>query len=184
MNSLQPWIGPVTPLATLLAGIALLFFGRRLFWLFVGVIGFMAGWHFALGAWHQGATGGRLLLAVLAGLLGVVLALALQKVAIALAGFAVGAYLVADLLNWPLGALHPGQLLVVVIVGVAAAIVALMLFDLALIVLSALTGARLVVEAAPLHLAHELHLVALVVLAVIGIAVQWGWMSRGPRRPA
>jgi hypothetical protein len=184
MSSLQPWIGPVTPLATLLAGIALLFFGRRLFWLFVGVIGFMAGWHFALGGWHQTAAGGRLLLAVLAGLLGVVLALALQKVAIALAGFAVGAYLIADLLNWPLGALHPGQLLVVVIAGIVAAVVALMLFDLALVVLSSLTGARLILDAFPLHIGHEMHLLALVVLAVIGIAVQWRWVSQASLRRA
>ncbi|HVQ21300.1 MAG TPA: hypothetical protein VMS23_09670, partial [Terrimicrobiaceae bacterium] len=33
----------MTPLAQILAGSALLLFGRRLFWLFVGVVGFIGG---------------------------------------------------------------------------------------------------------------------------------------------
>ena len=48
-----PWAATATPIAALLAGVVLLLFGRRLFWVFVAVIGFMAGWYLALGSWRQ-----------------------------------------------------------------------------------------------------------------------------------
>ena len=49
---LVPWTATATPIAALLAGVVLLLFGRRLFWLFVAVVGFMAGWYLALGSWR------------------------------------------------------------------------------------------------------------------------------------
>jgi hypothetical protein len=171
-----PWTATATPVAALLAGILLLFFGRRLFWLFVGVIGFMAGWYLALGGWRHAPAGGRLLLALVAGLLGVLLAIFLQKVAVALAGFFVGAFLVADLFGWQLPPLRPGEQLVLLVAGVVAAVLALVLFDLALILYSAIAGAGLIVHHAPLHLGGDGRLLLLVVLAAVGAAVQARWL--------
>ncbi len=176
------WTSTATPVAALLAGVVLLFFGRRLFWLFVGVIGFMAGWYLALGGWHNAPAGGRLLLALLAGLIGVLLAIFLQKVAVAIAGFFVGAYLAAHLLGWALPPAHPGQLLVLLVVGLVAAFLALALFDLALILYSAIAGASLIVEHVHLQLGHDGRLIALVVLAAVGAAVQAHWLRRYPVR--
>jgi hypothetical protein len=180
---LTPWFATATPVAALLAGIALLFFGRRLFWLFVAVIGFMAGWHLALGGWRASPAGGRLLLALVAGLLGLFLALVAQKLAVALAGFFIGAYLVAGLLGWQLSALRPGQLLVLVLCGVVAAAIALLLFDLALILYSAVAGAGLILDSVHLRLGGGVRLLLLVLLAAFGAAVQSSWFQRvGVRR--
>jgi hypothetical protein len=174
----QAWPGAATPVVTLLAGIALLLFGRRLFWLFVGVIGFMAGWYLALGGWRHAPAGGRLLLALVAGLIGVVLALVVQKAAVALAGFFVGAYLLAGLLGWDLAALRPGQQLALLLAGVVAAVLALMLFDLALILYSAVAGAGLILDSIHPRFSGGARLLLLVLLAAAGAAVQAHWLER------
>ncbi len=178
-HSLVPWTVTATPIVALVVGVVLLLFGRRLFWVFVGVVGFMAGWHLALGSWRHSPGGGRLLLALLAGLLGVVLALLLQKLAVALAGFFVGAYLLAGLLGWPLEALRPGQQLVLLLAGVVAAVLALLVFDFALILYSALAGAGLIVDNVHLRLGGTARLLLLVVLAAVGAAVQARWLEGG-----
>jgi hypothetical protein len=179
----QPWLTTATPVAGLVAGLLLLFFGRRLFWLFVAVVGFMAGWYFAAGMGHHHSPAeSQTLLALVAGLIGLVLALVAQKLAVAIAGFFVGFNLVANLLAWHPAALHPGQLLILVAAGVVAAILALMLFDFALILLSAVAGASLIVDNVPLHLGPDARLLTLVLLAVFGAAVQAQLLRRYPVR--
>jgi hypothetical protein len=177
-----PYLTTATPLVGLLAGILLLLFGRRLFWLFVGVIGFMAGWTFAMGSWAHASPETRIVVALLAGLIGVVLALIAQRIAVALAGFFVGFHVVASLLGWNAAAPHEGQLLILVVAGVIAAILALMVFDFALILLSAIAGAELIVQNAPFHLSADGRMLALVLLAVVGAAVQAQLLRRYPMR--
>ena len=175
--------GPMTPLAALVVGAVLLFFGRRLFWLFVAVVGFLAGWHFAATAWHGVTPGGRLLLALVAGVVGLILALLVQKIAVAIAGFLVGTSMLATLLGWPLATMRPGQQLVLLVAGILAAVLALVLFDYALIFFSAVAGANLVLEAIPLRAGGNVHLLLLIILAVFGAAVQARWLdSARPRR--
>lgn len=174
----DPWTGTVTPIAALLAGIVLLLFGKRLFWLFVAVIGFMAGWYFALGPGRHVPGGGGLLLALVAGLIGLVLALVVQKVAVAIAGFCVGAYIVANVLGWPLPPLRTGEQLVLLLAGVLAAVLALALFDLALILFSSIAGAGLILDNLHLHLAANARLLLLVVLAAVGAVFQAGHLRR------
>ena len=174
-----PWTATATPIAALVVGVALLLFGRRLFWLFVAVIGFMAGWYFVLGGGHRAPTGGGLLVALLAGLVGLVLALLVQKVAVAIAGFFVGAYLVANLLGWQLPPLRPTEQLVLLIAGVVAAFIALALFDLALVVFSAIAGAGLILDNVNLlRVGANVRLLLLVVLAAVGAAFQARWLQR------
>ncbi|MBV8202928.1 MAG: hypothetical protein JOZ15_20110 [Acidobacteria bacterium] len=173
-----PWAGTATPIVALLVGVALLLFGRRLFWLFVAVIGFMAGWYLAVGGGHHAATGGGLLIALIAGVIGLLLALLVQKAAVAVAGFFIGAYLLAGVLGWQLPPLRPGQQLVLLLAGIVAAIVALALFDLALILYSAIAGASLIVEHVHLRLSGNARLLLLVVLAAVGAAFQAQMLQR------
>jgi hypothetical protein len=173
-----PWAGTATPIAALLVGCALLLFGRRLFWLFVAVIGFMAGWYLVAGGGHHAMTGGGWLIALIAGVIGLLLALLVQKVAVAVAGFFVGAYLVAGVLHWPLPPLHTGQQLILLLAGVVAAVVALALFDVALILYSAIAGASLIVEHVHLRLSGNARLLLLVVLAAVGAAFQAQMLQR------
>ena len=83
----------LSPLPQVLVGLLLVLLGRKLFWLFVGVVGFLAGMR--LGA--QLVTGQSeiviLTLAIGVGVLAAVLAIVLQRVAVALAGGLAGGML-------------------------------------------------------------------------------------------
>jgi hypothetical protein len=123
-------------------------------------------------------TCGGLLIALVAGLIGLVLALVMQKVAVAVAGFFVGAYLLAGVLGWQLPPVRPGEQVVLLLAGVVAAVIALALFDIALILYSAIAGAALIVEHVHLRLAGNGRLLLLVVLAAVGAAFQAQMLQR------
>ncbi|MFL6236445.1 MAG: hypothetical protein ACJ76N_25165 [Thermoanaerobaculia bacterium] len=159
--------GPETPILALLAGLILLVAGRRLFWLFVGLVGFITVYRWFEPHW---------LLALLAGLLGIVLAIFLQRVAIAVAGFFAGGWFAVQLLGLHMANPRGSDLLVFVVAGVIAAVLALRVFDLALVILSSLAGADLIVGA--LHPRPGVAKLLLVILAVVGIAVQMGITAR------
>jgi hypothetical protein len=175
-----------TAIIQLLSGIVLLFFGRRLFWFFVGVAGFLVGMNIAE-QFFVGPQGTNLLIAIGAGILGAVIAIFLQKVAIAIAGFVIGGYITVELLRE--SALLPtafagthGMAFFVpyLIGGVIGAVLLFVLFDWGLIVLSSLSGASLIVHGITLQ-HHALQLL-FVVLVIVGILVQAGVkrMSRAP----
>ncbi|HEX9943000.1 MAG TPA: hypothetical protein VGG03_13360 [Thermoanaerobaculia bacterium] len=172
-------IGPETPVLALIAGAALLIAGRRLFWLFVGLVGF-----FTVYRWFEPYSGAgpnlRWAIAILAGLVGIVLAIFLQRVAIALAGFLVGGWFMAGVLELHLASARGMDLLLILVAGVIAAVLALWAFDVALVVLSSLAGAQLVVDA--LRPGPGVARLLVVVLLVVGIAIQMGFTAR--RRPA
>jgi hypothetical protein len=111
---------------------------------------------------------------------GILLAIFLQRVAVALAGFFAGGWFAAQLLGLHMANPRGGDLLIFVVAGVIAALLAIALFDLALIVLSSLAGADLVVAA--LHPGPQSARLLLIVLAVAGIAVQMGITARRSRR--
>src|SRR5205814_2863212 len=73
-----------------LIGILILFFGRKLFWLCVAAIGFAAGVEIAPHLVHEPSPVLALTIAVGLGFIGALLALFLQKIAIAVAGFFAG----------------------------------------------------------------------------------------------
>src|ERR1041385_6355086 len=79
------------PIISVLVGLALLLFGRRLFWLFVAALGFAIGLQLAPYLSQNPPLWLSLLLSLGLGLLGALLAVVLQKLAIAIAGFLVGA---------------------------------------------------------------------------------------------
>ncbi|HEY0782879.1 MAG TPA: DUF4203 domain-containing protein [Thermoanaerobaculia bacterium] len=164
------------PLAALVVGALLLFLGRRLFWLFVGVAGFLAVYSWSFAALSHQPESVRLLLAVLAGVVGILLAVFLQKVGVALAGFVVGAGLAASLLGVNPAHLAGGSAILVFLAGVVAAVLSVWLFDYALIFFSSLAGASLIVEA--LLPSSPLRPLAFIVLAIVGIVVQAGLNRR------
>lgn len=155
-------------LVRLLTGLLLLFLGRRLFWLFVGLLGFFAGITFATEFFSQQSDWVRLLMAVACGVIGIFLALFLQRLAIAVAGFLAGGLFATsfvEVLGW-----SSGHLLPFIIGGILGAILLSMLFDWALIFLSALTGAMLIARALPLE--PMLAGIVFFVLLILGMIVQ------------
>lgn len=167
------------PLLAMIVGAVLLIAGRRLFWLFVGVIGFLVGMRFSplqmLGTEPQWL---HWLLAVVAGLLGMLLAVVLQRAAVAIAGFFVGGLAVTELLQLTPSS-QPG-LIAFIVAGIVAALLALLLLEGALIFLSSLAGAGMIVNA--LDLAGGTRGLTVILLVTIGIAIQAGITARRPRQ--
>src|SRR5918911_2970587 len=78
------------PLVGALIGAVILFFGRRLFWLCVAAVGFAAGVELAPRLIHEPTPLLSLTIALVVGFIGALLALFLQKIAIAIVGFFAG----------------------------------------------------------------------------------------------
>jgi hypothetical protein len=149
-------------------GICLLFAGRRLYWLFVGVIGFVIGFALSGMIFSDSSEIMRIVLGLILGLIGVGLAIGLQRLAIGVAGFVAGGYILNSMmqilgLDWTFW-------LTFLIGGVIGAILVTMLFDPALIVLSSLLGASLLVNL--LSLDRWLMFAVFLILSGVGILVQ------------
>lgn len=164
---------------TLVAGALLLLAGRRLFWLFVGLVGFFAGLRLASAFLPPDPEWLQWTVAALFGIGGMFLALVIQKLAVVLAGFFVGGFFAADLLGVDFTPFEAGDALIFVVGGVLAALLAVVLFQAALILLSSLAGAGLIVDA--LSLEPDIGRLLLIGLAVVGIAVQAGLTGRSSR---
>ena len=160
----------LTPLALILAGLALLLFGRRLFWVFVGVIGFIAGMRFGAEVVKGQPEVVILLIAVAMGLLAALLAVVLQRVAVAVAGGLAGGMIAIEVAAMLGSTSEPARWIFFVVGAVLAAILVLALFDWALILLSALSGANLVSGALPFD--HTAQLIILAILFLVGVLAQ------------
>ncbi len=151
-------------------GVLLLLLGRRLYWLFVGGIGFIVGVSLATGLAHHRTDGTALLIGLGAGLLGIVLALVLQRLAIVIAGFLAGAWLGVELVR-VVGAPVAGMPWIPALVGgVVGAILVGALFDTVLVILSSLVGAALLAQL--LGGAPVMRAVVFLLLVLLGVAVQ------------
>lgn len=109
-----------------------------------------------------------LVIAIISGLIGIFLAVFLQRLAVAVAGFLAGALLATNFLSGISLSVPP--LFPMIIGGIIGAILLSLVFDWALIFLSSATGAALIVQS--VHLEPLLGLAAFVVLLIIGIMVQ------------
>ena len=153
-----------------LLGAALLAFGRKLFWLLVAVIGFVVS--FYLSSQFFGDQPGWLILVIglVAGGLGAVLALFLQQLALGLAGFLGGGYLTLQLMafvGWGSGGF---SWLPFILGGILGAILVAAVFEWALIVLSSLIGSILIIQAfAPRQDSAN---PVFFVLLIVGIVIQ------------
>jgi len=152
----------------IVSGLIMLVFGRKLFWLFVAIVGFLVGMEFIDLLLTNQSIWIKLLGGLGAGLLGALLAIFVQRVAFILAGLFAGAYF-GLLLAHPLGLAGSGLLLAVA-GGVVGAIVAALLMDLAIIVLSCLVGAGAIVSRLGLRDVNTA--IVFLVLVIIGILVQ------------
>jgi hypothetical protein len=155
----------------ILVGAVLLLFGRRLFWLFVGCIGFLVGFDFA-GSFFPGQS--QLLIFLIAagvGLVGAILAIFLQRLVVGIAGFFAAGYFLANVAT---AALHTHQSAVhwiaFVIGGILGAVLTMILLDPALIVLSSLAGATSIAQNVPFDQSSQG--ILFLILLVFGIIVQ------------
>jgi len=158
-------IGLIFPL---IAGFILLLAGRRFFWLFAGLLGFIAGFRLAAALLGDQSGLTPLLIALASGGVGCVLVVKLQKVAIAVIGFLAGGLLLSMLVQlffpqipgvapWLVG-------------GVAGLILFRFLFNWTLILFSAAIGSAMLTQAIPYL--NGFLLAKFLILFIIGILVQ------------
>jgi hypothetical protein len=163
-------------LLQLLFGLVVLFAGRRLYWFFVGVVGFMVGASLAAQFVSADPWWLVLLIALGVGLISSLLSVFLQRLALGIAGFVAGAYLVQlllGLLNWEAGQIN---WILALLGGVIGAVLVAVLFDWALILLSALVGAGLVGQFFGFN--PPLETLVFLGLLLVGVAVQGGTLGR------
>ena len=158
-------------------GAVLLLLGRRLFWAFVGGVGFLVGFNFASQALQGQPDWLILLVAIVVGLLAAVAAIFLKRIVVAIAGFFAGGYFLSAATVAALQGnqvLHSSQPVVswiaFVLGGIIGAILVTMLLDPALILLSSLVGATAITQNVPLTDAAKG--ILFIVLLVLGIIVQ------------
>jgi hypothetical protein len=157
--------------------------GRKLYWLFVAIVGFAIGIGLAQIYLIGESEFVLILIALIAGLIGALLTLFLQRLAVGAAGFLAGGYasmVIMELLKMQFGGAEWVIYLVSAMIGTFLVAV---LFDWALIFLSSLTGASMLISIDIIDINEWLHLLLFVFLFVVGFIIQSARM-RGERRRA
>jgi uncharacterized protein DUF4203 len=159
-----------TAIVGVLVGIVILFFGRRVFWLCVAAVGFVVGVEIAPLLINEPSSLLALVIALVFGVLGALLALFLQKIAIGLLGFLAGGKIATAIAAAFFVHYAQYSTIIFVIGGVIGAILLLAVFGWALIVVSSFIGAYLIKSAIVLPPTGST--LVFIGLAVIGILVQ------------
>lgn len=172
----------VTRALIILVGAALLLVGRQLYWLFVAGVGFAVAIDLVARLTEIQSPLLLIIIGLGAGIAGALLAVLLQRLAIAVAGFFAGGYVTLALLDLvELRAPALGWILALVgaVVGV---VLTLVLFEWALIILSSMAGAGVIVQT--LDLRRLVTMVVFAILLAIGIAIQASLLAREEPPPA
>jgi len=167
-------------LVPIVVGAALLIFGRKLFWLFVGGVGFLAGVAIGAKLFADQPVAVHTVIALAVGILGAVLAIVVKKVAVGVAGFLAGGLLLHHLVQTFSATSEHSPWIAFLIGGIIGAILINALFDWALIVLSSLVGSLLIVQ--ELDVSEVAAALFAIILLVCGIIVQ-SRMKKGKPSP-
>jgi hypothetical protein len=169
--------GVVVIVLRILIGIVLLLLGRKLFWLFVAAIGFVVAMDLVVRLFPESATLIAVVAGLVAGVIGALLAIFLQKAAVGVAGFLAGGYIILSLVDgFGLGEMTALGWVLAFVGGIVGLILALALLDWALIVLSSLSGAGLIAQS--IDLSRPLTALVFIIALVVGIVVQARMLRR------
>jgi hypothetical protein len=168
-------------LLKILIGIALLLLGRKIFWLFVAGMGFVVAMDLVtrlfVGPQAEALTPIALVVGLVAGVIGALLAIFLQRVAIGVVGFLAGGYIVLSFLEIiGIGEITALSWVLAFVGGIIGLVLALVLLEWALIMLSSLSGAGLIAQSAGLN--RPLAVLVFVIALIVGIVVQGRMLSR------
>lgn len=139
----------------LIAGVILLFYGKKMIWLLLACVGFSAGFSFVSSTFPSAPVWLPYAVGLGAGVLLVVLIKTVKNLAFGLGGFLLGAYVVSNLLV--LLHFHPGgwEVVLYLLGGLIFAGLLLTLFDQALIFASSALGSMLIVQNLPQSIIPE-----------------------------
>ncbi len=159
------WLG----LVQLAIGSLLLFLGRKLFWLFIGTMGFYVGLQLGTIFFYNQSIWVQAILATALGAAGVIFLIFMQKVAIVYAGFLGGGYLLNSL--WIILGFPSVPFIILLLVGgIIGGTLSFMLFDTVIIALTSLAGALFILESSEIVVSWQP--ILFVLLATVGIVVQ------------
>ena len=156
-------------LISIAVGVLLLLVGRRMFWLFVGLAGFLCGFQSGQMFFPEQAMLG-IVLGLLLGVVGIFVAVFFQRLSFAIGGFFAGGYLglaVCSHFQW-----EALSHVCFVAAGLLCAILAYKWMDWGIIVLSAFAGASAIVFSAMVPLSPTWRFVVFLLLAIVGCVVQ------------
>lgn len=156
----------------LVLGVVLLTTGKKLYWLFVAVVGFVVGLALATQYVKLDPAWLVYVVALGAGVVGAVLATFLQHLAIALVGFIVGGYGAYYLFSLLGKNPEPYNWMAFIIGGIIGLFLVASIFNWALYILSAWAGATLITQS--IGLQAQLGLILFFVLFVLGMIIQAG----------
>jgi len=152
-----------------IVGLAVLVIGRQLFWVAVSGLGFIIGLTYT-SQYLQGSPYLIVLISLGVGLIGAILAYALEKAAAGLVGFLAGWYLIQILLvniSW-----DPGDSAIIfqIIGGLIGLVLIMVVFDWSLIILSSLAGATMIVQS--IQFQPSVKFTVFLVLLILGLSIQ------------
>jgi len=152
------------------AGIVLLLFGRKMFWLLVAGVGFLAGYTLAPFFPGEISSTGMVIVGLVCGVVGALLALFAQKVALVVGGFLAGGYATMTILSGTNIAGSLPEWVPFLAGGLVGAILLRIVFEWALIVLTSMIGAILIVQ--PLDPGATILTISILILTGVGIVLQ------------
>ena len=154
----------------ILAGAAITLFGRKLYWFTIAAVGFFAALELTSRFFDDQSAWIAIVLSILIGAIGAFLAVAVQKIAVGVAGFVLGGFLLLQVLvafdlpidNWKWLIFIAGGLLGMVLLSA--------LFEWTLIILTTIIGAILITQSSLLPEGSRLLIFVLALL--LGLSVQ------------
>lgn len=158
----------------IIIGILLLTLGRKLFWLFVGAVGFVLGIRFAAQFLPNQPDNTVILFALIVGVVGAVVAMFLKKAALGVAGFFAGGYLAWQLALYNDQGAGFSPWIFFLVGGLVGGALMNTFFTWAIVALSAIGGASLVCESLTMRLNQQSLSILFVVLATGGVLFQLG----------
>jgi hypothetical protein len=154
----------------LAAGMLLLFLGRKAIWMFVAIVGFLLGVKYAAQLLPDQSQSVILTVSLIAGLLGALLAVLLQKFAVGLTGLLAGGYVTFYFLQMDAASLGQTQWILIALGALIGAVLAGSLFDWAMILVTSITGAVLIDQG--LNFQTSYSYIVIIGLVLLGIIVQ------------
>ena len=163
-------------LTLIAAGSLMLLLGRRLFWLFVAAVGYLISATVVPQILPNQPESVILTISIMAGLLGALMAIMVQKFAVGLTGFAAGGYIVYYLLENILLYSGQAQWLAILAGALIGAALAGSMIDWALILVTTTSGVMLVSQG--LALPMPFSAIVMLVLYILGVFVQGNMAAR------
>ncbi len=161
----------------LAAGFLLLFLGRKSIWMFVAIVGFLLGVKYAPQLLPDQSQSVILTVSLIAGLLGALLAVLLQKFAVGLTGMVAGGYVAYYFLQMSSTSIGQSQWILIAVGALIGAVLAGSLFDWAMILVTSATGAVLIDQA--LNVRSTYSYIVIIGLVLLGIIVQTKIKAKG-----